>query len=150
MKSFAESSVVSETIVRVRALRSDAPALWGNMNVHQMICHLSDSFRSTTGQRHTSTRTNLFQRTIVKWFALYFPANWPKGVPTLPEVDQRKAGTLPLEWERDRAELLRLMEWFSSPQTRKTPHPIFGQMTEPQWMRWAYLHCDHHLRQFGA
>jgi len=30
------------------------------------------------------------------------------------------------------------------------PHPIFGWMSEASWMRWAYLHTDHHLRQFGA
>jgi len=30
------------------------------------------------------------------------------------------------------------------------PHPIFGDMSEAEWMRWGYLHCDHHLRQFGA
>jgi hypothetical protein len=28
-------------------------------------------------------------------------------------------------------------------------HPIFGRMTEAEWMRWGYLHTDHHLRQFG-
>jgi hypothetical protein len=28
-------------------------------------------------------------------------------------------------------------------------HPIFGKMSETDWMRWAYLHVDHHLRQFG-
>ena len=30
------------------------------------------------------------------------------------------------------------------------PHPFFGDMSEAEWMRWGYLHCDHHLRQFGA
>jgi len=30
------------------------------------------------------------------------------------------------------------------------PPPIFGDMSEAEWMRWGYLHCDHHLRQFGA
>jgi hypothetical protein len=28
-------------------------------------------------------------------------------------------------------------------------HPMFGEMTEKDWMRWGYLHADHHLRQFG-
>jgi hypothetical protein len=28
-------------------------------------------------------------------------------------------------------------------------HPIFGVMTEQEWLRWGYLHMDHHLRQFG-
>ena len=29
-------------------------------------------------------------------------------------------------------------------------HPIFGPMTLRAWMRWGYLHVDHHLRQFSA
>jgi hypothetical protein len=29
-------------------------------------------------------------------------------------------------------------------------HPIFGRMSEAAWLRWGYLHVDHHLRQFGA
>jgi hypothetical protein len=29
-------------------------------------------------------------------------------------------------------------------------HAIFGSMSEADWMRWGYLHMDHHLRQFGA
>ena len=29
-------------------------------------------------------------------------------------------------------------------------HPIFGRMSEAEWLRWGYLHTDHHLRQFGA
>jgi hypothetical protein len=28
-------------------------------------------------------------------------------------------------------------------------HPIFGPMSAAAWMRWGYLHADHHLRQFG-
>ncbi len=28
-------------------------------------------------------------------------------------------------------------------------HPYFGNLTKWEWMRWAYLHADHHLRQFG-
>jgi hypothetical protein len=30
------------------------------------------------------------------------------------------------------------------------PHPMFREMSEKDWMRWGYLHTDHHLRQFGA
>jgi hypothetical protein len=29
-------------------------------------------------------------------------------------------------------------------------HPIFGAMSAGDWLRWGYLHMDHHLRQFGA
>jgi len=27
---------------------------------------------------------------------------------------------------------------------------MFPEMNEREWMRWGYLHADHHLRQFGA
>jgi len=29
-------------------------------------------------------------------------------------------------------------------------HPILGGMSDAAWLRWGYLHMDHHLRQFGA
>jgi hypothetical protein len=29
-------------------------------------------------------------------------------------------------------------------------HPDFGEMSEDDWFRWAWLHMDHHLRQFGV
>jgi Protein of unknown function (DUF1569) len=44
-----------------------------------------------------------------------------------------------------------LMERFAQPSAAERPaHPIFGRMTEEEWMRWGYLHVDHHLRQFGG
>ena len=29
-------------------------------------------------------------------------------------------------------------------------HPFFGAMSSSAWLRWGYLHMDHHLRQFGV
>jgi hypothetical protein len=29
-------------------------------------------------------------------------------------------------------------------------HPLLGTMSNAAWLRWGYLHVDHHLRQFGA
>jgi hypothetical protein len=29
-------------------------------------------------------------------------------------------------------------------------HPVFGRISGSAWLRWAYLHADHHLRQFGV
>jgi hypothetical protein len=30
------------------------------------------------------------------------------------------------------------------------PRPAFGALSTKEWGRVVYLHCDHHLRQFGA
>ena len=117
-----------------------------------MVCHLSDSFRMATGQKRVSHSTRLLHRTIVKWIALYLPLPWPAGIPTTPEIDQELGGTRPADFAADVARLEALVEVITA-QTRRFDwqvHPIFGRVSEAAWLRWAYLHMDHHLRQFGV
>jgi len=93
------------------------------------------------------------QRTIVKWIALYVPLRWPGGrILTRPEIDQEGGGTKPGDFAADVAELAVLTELFTTTTTRFDwePHPIFGPLSDAAWLRWGYLHVDHHLRQFGA
>ena len=84
--------------------------------------------------------------------ALYVPLPWPSGIQTRPEVDQELAGTKPVDFAADLAEQETLLEFVSTrPGGADWPrHPIFGRMSEANWLRWAYLHSDHHLRQFGV
>jgi len=141
-----------EILERLSALRPDSHRRWGRMTPHQMICHLSDSFKSRLGEKEISSISNPFTRTVVKWIALYAPLPWPRGVKTRPEADQEIGGTPPDDFESDRWRLVALIERFTAPakNTEFHPHPLFGDMSEAEWMRWGYLHCDHHLRQFGA
>jgi len=130
----------------------EARAVWGKMSAPQMICHLNDSFGAVMGLKAVSPATGLVQRTFMKWGALYFPLPWPRGVATRPEVEQGVGGTPPGNFDDDRAELIARVERFCAARRdfEWHPHPIFGAMTDGQWMRWGYLHSDHHLRQFGA
>jgi len=119
------------------------------MTARQMVCHLNDSFRVGMGEKYASPATNALQRTLVKWIALRTSLPWPRGVPTRPEVEQGRGGTPPTEWERDRGELLRLIEGFAERRTFGV-HPTFGEISERDWLTWCYRHVDHHLRQFGV
>jgi hypothetical protein len=136
-------------VERIGALRPDAPRRWGTMTAHQAVCHLTDSFRGCMGEKSVSQAPSLLPRRLMKFGALYMPIPWPHGVPTRPEMDQAIGGTAPVEFENDRAELIKVMERFVHA-GKWTPHPMFGAMPEKDWMRWGYLHTDHHLRQFGA
>jgi hypothetical protein len=151
MKSMARAQDKEEIVRRLRTLRADSARRWGRMSAHQMICHLSDSFLAVTGQRDVSPASGPLQRTVIKWIALYAPFDWPQGVPTRPEVDQEAGGTKPSTFAADVTQLEMLVELIT---TRKgcfgPSHPIFGNMSNTDWMRWAYLHMDHHLRQFGC
>ena len=120
------------------------------MTAAQMICHLNDSFLGVMGDKPAKiVRFSLWR--LTKGIALYAPMQWPHGVKTRPEFEQGVGGTPPAEFEADLRVLLATIEKFTRrPRTFEfRPHPMFGRMTEKEWMRWAYLHCDHHLRQFG-
>jgi len=150
-KTMARAQDKEEIVRRLRTIRADSGRRWGRMSAHQMICHLSDSFLAVTGQRDISPASGLLQSTLIKWIALYAPLQWPRGVPTRPEVDQEVGGTKPSHFAADVTQLEMLVELIT---TRKgcfgPTHPIFGNMSDTDWMRWAYLHMDHHLRQFGC
>ena len=151
MKSLRNRNDKEMVLRRLMALRPDSTRRWGKMSPHQMVCHLSDSFLTAFGEKAVSPSTSLFQQTVVKWIALKSPLPWPHGVKTRPEVDQEVGGTRPVEFGRDVDLLSGIVERFTrEPREIKwQPHPTFGALTDEERMRWAYLHMDHHLRQFG-
>jgi len=153
VKTLARPQDKAEILRRLRQVRPDSPRHFGRMTAPQMICHLSDSFRAVMGRYPVSAARTLLSQTVLKWIALYAPMPWPPGYRTRPELDQAAGrGTAPAGFAADVADLEALVEVFttSPPAFERQPHPIFGSMSEAAWLRWAYLHMDHHLRQFGA
>jgi hypothetical protein len=122
------------------------------MSAHQMVCHLADGFRMVLGQKSVDPDNSFFTRTLLKWVALYGPLPWPPGILTRPELDQLAGGTRPVAFAADVAELETLMDRFTADpaQLDCRSHPFFGTMSTAAWLRWGYLHMNHHLRQFGA
>ena len=122
------------------------------MSVHQMICHLNDSFLGVTGQRPVSPAIGPAAADARQVDRALRAGQWPQGIRTRPEVDQEVGGTPPSDFAADITQFETLVELITT-QTRcfdGQQHPIFGPMSEAAWMRWAYLHMDHHLRQFGS
>ncbi len=151
MKTLAAPRDRAEILRRLREVRPDSPRQWGRMSAHQMICHLSDSFRMAMGLKSVSEAGSLLRQRAVKWIALYLPMRWPPGgIRTLPEIDQEIGGTPPSDFAADVAELEALFEIVTGePRSFEwKSHPLFGTMSEGAWLRWGYLHMDHHLRQF--
>lgn len=152
MKTLANPNDKIEILNRLRAVRPASRRRWGEMSAHQMLCHLSDAFRSSLGEREVRPASRWIPRTPFRWAALWVPVPWPRGVRGPAEWDPKAGGTPPKEFESDRKELKKLIDRF----TRRPggfkwpPHPFFGRMSEADWLRLGYLHLDHHLRQFGA
>jgi hypothetical protein len=152
MKTLANAEDKLEILRRLGAITPMSQRRWGKMTVAEMVCHMNDALRVSMGDKPVKPISNWFTRSVTKWAGLWLPTKWPQGVKTVPECDPRREGTPPGELERDLSEFRELLDRFTS-QLRGyelQAHPMFGEMTEKEWMRWGYLHADHHLRQFGA
>jgi hypothetical protein len=153
MKRLDNTGDKATLLDRLRHITPASQRRWGKMTPHQMICHLNDSFRSVIGEREFhGDKSNLLTRTVVRWLALYAPLRWPHGVPTMPENDQEQGGTPPEEFQRDLDALALMIDRVTRAERdfQWRRHPLFAEMSERDWMRWGYLHVDHHLRQFGV
>jgi hypothetical protein len=106
VKSFPMKTLLSpgdrnEILDRLAKLHSDSPPCWGTMSAHQMVCHLSDSFRASLNEKYISPSSTFLKRTLLKWVALWVPLPWPRGIKTRPEMDQQQGGTPPAEFASD-------------------------------------------------
>ncbi len=150
MKTLGNLTDQRELLDRLAQFTEADKALWGSMSVQQAICHLNDAYQVALGRKSTGPGRSVPLPKVMKWFALQTPMKWPKGVPTLPEVEQGKGGTPPGDFGLDHAALLLTVERFKRDLPFPClPHGIFGKMSAADWLRWGYLHADHHLRQFG-
>jgi hypothetical protein len=148
--TLSSPGVRKSIVARCDRLTANDRPLWGRMTAHEMMCHLTDAYKLALGERAARPATGFVQRTLLKRLALQAPVPWAKNFPTRPEMEQGKGGTPPVEFVLDKASLLETLNRFCD--ALPTPclqHPIFGAMSVGDWMRWGYLHADHHLRQFG-
>ena len=153
MRTLAREQDTAEILRRLRALRHDSHRRWGRMSAHQMVCHLSDGCRLVTGDRTTQLAASPMPRSLLRLIALYAPVRWPAGILTTADLDQDNGGTRPAEFAADVSKLERLLREITTDRRGRIAgqlHPLFGRMSESAWLRWAYLHADHHLRQFGV
>ena len=155
--TLAQPADKQQIVDRLQKIQPDSQRRWGTMTVNEMLCHLADSFRVIIGEKAPSpVKEKLIPVPVpvplMKWIALDLPLPWPKGLKTTRAVDPHQDGTKPSDFAADMCELKRLLDRFAH-QPRDfewRPHPLFGSLSDDHWLRWGYLHMDHHLRQFGA
>src|SRR5580658_8238641 len=144
MKTLADARDKAEIMARLAAIQPTSQRRWGKMTVAEMVCHLNDALHISMGDRTAKPIGSWASRSLVKWAALWVPAQWPHGVRTVPECEAGVGGTPPAEMARDLSELRELLDRFTSrPRAYELQeHPMLGPMTEKEWMRWGYLHTD--------
>ena len=148
MKSLGSVEVLSEIRTRLRSVRVDDHARWGKMTAKKMVRHLGCSYEVALGEREVAP-VKAGPPVLVKWAALRLPMRWPKNLPTTTELKRAVAENLDCTFDSLVDAAVAKMHAVAAGSRYAPTHPMFGPMTPEDWMRWGYLHADHHLRQFG-
>jgi hypothetical protein len=148
MKSLASVEVLAEIRGRLRNVRVDDRPRWGKMTAKRMVRHLICSYEVALGERTVDPKGG-FPPVLMKWMALRSGLRWPKNVQTMPELKRAIAEHSDAEFTVLIRAAIESMEAVARGTRYAPSHPMFGPMSPEDWMRWGYLHADHHLRQFG-
>lgn len=149
MRTVANPRHLEVLCERLQRVTPSSARQWGSMSAHQMLSHLGDGAEAVLGLRPFPASARP-PRPLLRFVALWLPRKWPHGVRAGADPAAKE---LPADrFEADRARALDTMRRIAlAPADGLAPsHPMFGAMRRGDWQRWAYLHTDHHLRQFGC
>ena len=137
-----------DLLERLEKLSPDSQALWGKMDVAQMLAHVTANLELALSNKKVGQMLmgrffgpTAKQRVLSKGIS--------KNTPTAPGV---KISDL-REFQREKERLVRELEQFvevGEAGITRQPHPFFGRLTPNEWARLQYLHVDHHFKQFNA
>ena len=151
MKNIFTKEVTEEVINRIESLQPNQKALWGKMDVAQMLAHLNIQYQAMY-ENEKFKKPNFIMRFILKTFikpivtgekpfkkngktAPYFIVNSDKNF----EDEKEKLINNIATTQKNGVEVL-------LPRDTKS----FGKLTAKQWNNMLYKHIDHHLQQFGV
>lgn len=112
------------------------------------MAHVRAAYLATTSGGEAAPMPGPLPPALMKFLALSVPMQWPKTIQTVPAL-RREAMPPPDVFAAEHVRLSSAFEHFLGCRDNTSRHPIFGSMRPADWMRWGYLHADHHLRQFG-
>jgi Protein of unknown function (DUF1569) len=149
MKNLADFKDAAEIRTRILSLMPSDVHQWGIMNVNQMLCHVRGAYLYALADTPVKFAKGPLPPRVLKFAALKLPTRWPQSTPTLHRLKIGAPGMVCTTFEQDRDTLLIAFDSFCALTNHTRPHPFLGSMRHADWMRWGYLHADHHLRQFN-
>ena len=139
-------------IDKLTALDPDTKPLWGNMNVQQMIEHMSDSLRIANGKNPHTLITPAEKVQAMKDFLASDKEFRPntKNIlmeDTPPDLRLKDKTTAIQELEN---EIKYFVAHFEEHPGTTVTNPFFGHLTFQEWIQLLHKHAKHHLKQFGV
>ncbi len=149
LKSF-EKNHISEIITRIENLNPNSKALWGKMNVSQMLEHCQVPYKQIFNENEP--KAPWFMRTLVRLFFKTSMTNEVPYKPNLPTAPNFLVLHAP-EFSVTQNNLIKLIvdtQNLGETYFHGKHHPSLGKLSSQEWSNLLYKHIDHHLRQFGV
>ena len=121
---------------------------WGKLNVTEMLlhCNLSNKFILEGDAEYIKPG---FKQRMIRSLVLYVLPRIPKNNPAPARTVTK--GVQDIEFGQQKAVFIATIKKFP---IRGRPfasiHPRMGYLSTKQWGKIAWMHMDHHLRQFGV
>ncbi|MDB5105754.1 MAG: hypothetical protein JWP91_3443 [Fibrobacteres bacterium] len=144
-----KAPTLDELTQRLERMNPEAKALWGRMNLAQMLLHCRVAMEAGMGDRIVKKPEDSFAK---RWllYPLLMLLPWPKGkAPTYPEFDILETRMPVLSVTEEAAALTGRLKSFIGGNFPLQRHAIFGRLSRVQWSNLQRKHLDHHFRQFG-
>jgi len=151
MKTIFQRSIVENLCTRIDCIAPESEAVWGKMNVLQMLKHCVENEKLLLREKVFDDVFigKLFGRMALKG-DIKNDKPFGKNSPTHPDLKIREvneeAQDLKAEWKV----LLYKYPDLNEEHYENFKHPFFRKMNYQQVGIWAFKHVDHHLRQFNT
>lgn len=147
VKNLFDPSVKQEIIARINKLTPQTKQLWGIMNVSQMLAHVQMPIRIAFGTHRPKGSFLLSLIGPLFKSKLWDENPYKQSLPTDPTFVMTGSEK---EFEKERSEVIQLINNFTKESIVGERHPVFGKITKENWSKATWKHLDHHLKQFGA
>jgi hypothetical protein len=147
IKNLYDIATKQEIIDRINKLTPQSQRQWGKMNVGQMLAHCQMPMSIALGS-HT-IKGHWLMRLILPLFkkTLYDEKPWKQSLPTDKSFIMTGKAK---EFDKEKNQLLDMVNRFREANMINDEHPVFGRLTKEQWSKATWKHLDHHLKQFGV
>ncbi|MFN5444616.1 MAG: DUF1569 domain-containing protein [Crocinitomicaceae bacterium] len=150
MENIFSTEGATSFINRLDKLTPLTKALWGKMNVSQMLAHCNVTYEMCYENKHT--KPNWFVKFILQTFVKKFVTNetpYKQGSKTAPPFIITDQKDFELEKERLKNYIIKTQELGATHFDGKESHS-FGKLNSKEWNNMFAKHLDHHLSQFGV
>jgi len=129
MKSFFDEGAYDEILSRLNKLNKETPAVWGKMNVGQMLNHCQMPLNIILEKENYGVKPNWLINLLFKK-SMYSDKLWKKNLPTAKgfAIKDEK------DFETEKQAISNLINELNAQRKRNDwqPHPAFGAMTKNQ------------------